>query len=58
MGVVSQVLLLFDGAARLGAEGEERMVKLWLEDQGLSSQTLDAFTRQSYVSGNRGEPSV
>jgi len=46
VGVVSQVLLPFEGEEREGAGGVDRMVKLQVEDHELSPQALDARTRQ------------
>jgi len=46
VGVSSLIVLPFKGEDKLGAGGVDRMVKLQVEDQLPSPQTLMARTRQ------------
>jgi hypothetical protein len=46
VGVLSSVVLPFEGETRLGTPGVERTVTLQTDDHELSPQALDARTRQ------------
>ena len=46
VGVLSPVVLPFDGEESAGADGVHKMVKLQVDDQDPSPQELEACTRQ------------